>query len=274
MKKYIVLATLTCMGWVMLAQPPQFAMRPFSQGLSWAYPTTDSVYGQPQFVQYLRFGPKEYSFDLAWVTDTLVRTSDLAWSADATAAINGGFFDMKRGGSVTYLRADNKDIHQTTERLIQQGNEILEGAIVITKPGQLKIRSGKRIERKKRYSDVLVTGPLLLRKGKIQPLDNRDFNNDRHPRSCLCTDNRNRVYFITIDGRHTRAKGMSLVEVIQLVQDLGCWDAINLDGGGSTTLFLRNQGVINHPSDNRNFDAQGERPCANALLAIPRESIP
>ena len=72
MKKYIVLATLTCMGWVMLAQPPQFAMRPFSQGLSWAYPTTDSVYGQPQFVQYLRFGPKEYSFDLAWVTDTYV----------------------------------------------------------------------------------------------------------------------------------------------------------------------------------------------------------
>jgi len=248
-----------------------FEQRPFTQHLTWGYPALDSLYGAPQYAQYLKFGPEEYRFDLAWVSDTLVRTSDLAREQESTAAINGGFFDMQAGGSVTYLRADGQTIDETGAGLIEQKNEILEGAVVIDKQGHLGIRHGKRIHRKKKYEDVLVTGPLLLYRGQPQPLVDRAFNNDRHPRSCLCTDEENNVYFITIDGRHERAAGMSLHELTQFVEDLGCTNAINLDGGGSTTLYIRNQGVINHPSDNRQFDAKGERPCANAILAIRRQ---
>ena len=248
-----------------------FEQRPFTPNLTWGYPTVDSLYGAPQYAQYLKFGQAEYRFDLAWMSDTLVRTSDLAQKQESTAAINGGFFDMKAGGSVTYLRADGETINTTGASLIEQQNEILEGAVVIDKQGRLQIRRGKRIQRKKRYDDVLVTGPLLLFRGKTEPLVDRAFNNDRHPRSCLCTDDQKNVYFITVDGRHEQAAGMSLHELTRLVRGLGCTNAINLDGGGSTTLYVRNQGVINHPSDNRQFDAEGERPCANAILAIRRE---
>jgi exopolysaccharide biosynthesis protein len=247
-----------------------FDQRPFTPHLVWGYPSVDSMYGTPQFIQYLKFGQEEYHFDLAWVNDTLVRTSDLAQRQESTAAINGGFFDMKAGGSVTYLRADGQTINDNGASLVEQKNEILEGAVVINKQGRLRIRRGRRIQRKKRYEDVLVTGPLLLYRGQPDPLVDRSFNNDRHPRSCLCTDDQNNVYFITVDGRHEQAAGMSLHELTRLVQDLGCTNAINLDGGGSTTLYIRNQGVINHPSDNRQFDAKGERPCANAILAIRR----
>jgi len=247
-----------------------FDQRPLTLHLVWGYPSVDSLYGTPQYIQYLKFGQEEYRFDLAWVSDSLVRTSDLAERQESTAAINGGFFDMKAGGSVTYLRADGQTINDTGASLVKQKNEILEGAVVINKQGRLQIRRGKRIQRKKRYEDVLVTGPLLLYRGKAEPLVDRAFNNDRHPRSCLCTDDQQNVYFITVDGRHEQAAGMSLHDLTRFVQDLGCTTAINLDGGGSTTLYLRSQGVINHPSDNRQFDAEGERPCANAILAIRR----
>ena len=247
-----------------------FEQRPLTPNLTWGYPAKDSLYGAPQYAQYLKFGQDEYRFNIAWKNDTLVRTSDLAREQESTAAINGGFFDMKAGGSVTYLRADGLTINETGASLVEQKNEILEGAVVIDKQGRLKIRKGNRIQRKKRYEDVLVTGPLLLYRDKIEPLIDRAFNKDRHPRSCLCTDDQQNVYFITVDGRHDRAAGMSLYELTRLVRDLGCTNAINLDGGGSTTLYIRNQGVINHPSDNRQFDAEGERPCANAILAIRR----
>jgi exopolysaccharide biosynthesis protein len=54
---------------------------------------------------------------------------------------------------------------------------------------------------------------------------------------------------------------------------LGVKDALNLDGGGSTTLYVKDaseNGIVNHPSDNKKFDRQGERFVVNSLLFIPR----
>ena len=48
-------------------------------------------------------------------------------------------------------------------------------------------------------------------------------------------------------------------------QDLGCVDAINLDGGGSTTLWLKGKGIVNFPSDET-----GERPVANVFLIMEK----
>ena len=76
---------------------------------------------------------------------------------------------------------------------------------------------------------------------------------------------------ITIDGRHRKAKGMSLIEVQDFLISLGCSDAINLDGGGSTTMWIKsdkNNAVVNCPSDNGKFDAEGERKVANAILLV------
>jgi exopolysaccharide biosynthesis protein len=52
---------------------------------------------------------------------------------------------------------------------------------------------------------------------------------------------------------------------------LGCVDALNLDGGGSTTLYLKNgkeNEILNHPSDNKTFDHLGLRKIANAILLV------
>jgi exopolysaccharide biosynthesis protein len=57
---------------------------------------------------------------------------------------------------------------------------------------------------------------------------------------------------------------MTIEELAKLMVELGCVEAMNLDGGGSTTMVIRNK-VINSPSD-----ATGERPVSDALLVFTR----
>jgi exopolysaccharide biosynthesis protein len=49
---------------------------------------------------------------------------------------------------------------------------------------------------------------------------------------------------------------------------LGCSSAINLDGGGSSTMYIKDSGVVNYPSDNNQHDHEGERPVSNAILIL------
>ena len=76
-----------------------------------------------------------------------------------------------------------------------------------------------------------------------------------------------RIWLIAIDGRAKgNAEGMSLPQLQHFVRVLGADDALNFDGGGSTTLWTMPCGVMNCPTDNRKFDHEGERRVANSLL--------
>lgn len=87
----------------------------------------------------------------------------------------------------------------------------------------------------------------------------------RHPRSAvgLSRDGRT-MWLLAVDGRSTASVGMSLVELADAMRALGAWDALNFDGGGSTTLVIDGK-VVNAPTD-----ASGERAVANALLVLQR----
>jgi exopolysaccharide biosynthesis protein len=78
----------------------------------------------------------------------------------------------------------------------------------------------------------------------------------RHPRTVLGIDRTGtKLTILTLDGRRPGVSvGMTGAELAKEMQRLGCWDAINLDGGGSTTLLIRDPQtrqlhLINHPSD-------------------------
>lgn len=256
-------------------QPPvTIDQKPVDRNISWWSIHADSLFKSEQNIEAIHIS-KGYHFDLTGESDTLLGTSVFAWNNQAIAAINGGFFDTRQGGSVTYMRDEGRVVANTRQRLIDQKNEILEGMILIDRKGRLHIRSTDHLARlraRKRYPDILVTGPLLFLGGKEQPLTDRPFTNDRHPRSCLCKTRKGDVLFIAVDGRHDEARGLSLTELTKLARRLDCKDAINLDGGGSTSLFLRTAGVINHPSDNQTFDHRGERPCANVILVLEKRN--
>jgi len=111
--------------------------------------------------------------------------------------------------------------------------------------------------------------PRLVRDGSISIESQAEggsegFTNNRHPRSAVGFNaDTSRFFFVTVDGRQPGySEGMTLPELAALMRELGCAQALNLDGGGSTTMVVRGK-VANRPSD-----ATGERAVANALLLI------
>ena len=97
----------------------------------------------------------------------------------------------------------------------------------------------------------------------------KDFIRTKHPRSAVALTKDGKILFITVDGRFPKYAGVaSIPEQAQLIRILGGKDAINLDGGGSTTLWLSgapDNGIVNYPCDNKRFDHRGERTVPNIL---------
>jgi hypothetical protein len=97
----------------------------------------------------------------------------------------------------------------------------------------------------------LVRGKKAVSFNGIQP---------RHPRVALGW-NKDYFYLVEVDGRQKTSAGMTFPEIAKYMQSLGCDEAINLDGGGSATMWVFGH-VMNNPSEGR------ERPAANALLVV------
>ncbi|MFP5502504.1 MAG: phosphodiester glycosidase family protein, partial [Candidatus Sericytochromatia bacterium] len=112
-------------------------------------------------------------------------------------------------------------------------------------------------------------GPLLLRDGQVQGVPaHQRFQGDilygRAARSAVGMTHDGKFMLVTIDGRRPGySVGATLSELAYTMKELGAVEALNLDGGGSTTMVVRNK-VINRPSDG------WERPVSTALLVLPR----
>jgi hypothetical protein len=106
--------------------------------------------------------------------------------------------------------------------------------------------------------------PLLIAGGRDvlaeQPDVRPAFGDQRHPRSAIGW-NAAHLFWVLVDGRQPPySAGMSLRELTDFFSRIGASNALNLDGGGSSTLVVDGR-VVNRPSD-----AQGERAVANALV--------
>jgi hypothetical protein len=89
---------------------------------------------------------------------------------------------------------------------------------------------------------------LLIEDGEPGELDSR--LSGRHPRTAIGIDDEGFVYFVVVDGRSADSVGMTLVELQEYLSELGLVNAMNLDGGGSSTMVLQ-QSVMNTPSGGR-----------------------
>lgn len=113
---------------------------------------------------------------------------------------------------------------------------------------------------------VIGGGPRLLANGQF--IGGEGFrpslSERRHPRTAIGRLADGRIVLMVVGGRQPyHSLGMTLVELAALMRQLGVTDAMNLDGGGSTTLVVRGV-VINLPSDET-----GERPVSDVLLVLP-----
>jgi len=231
---------------------------------------TDSLYDSPQRITLIRLNKVDldtYRIELAYHASKLQKTSQFALQNKALAAINGSFFDMKEGGSVCYLEKGDSVISFTRPDTLKWAvpDSLANGAIVLTKENKLhisRLRTDQYFLESLQEKFVLLSGPLLIHRSLAQELPDMAFSHKRHPRSCLGITEESLI-FITVDGRSAQAAGMNLFELQEYLLDMGCTEAINLDGGGSTTLWTRSMGVVNVPSD-----SGGERSVANALIIV------
>lgn len=113
---------------------------------------------------------------------------------------------------------------------------------------------------------VIAGSHIIVREGQSVAETASTFSRTRHPRTAAgIADEGRTLILVVVDGRRAgEASGMSLSELAELMKQLGCRDALNLDGGGSTEMVLRDPQsgelqVLNRPSDGR------ERAVANVL---------
>jgi hypothetical protein len=113
---------------------------------------------------------------------------------------------------------------------------------------------------------VIGGAGLLMRNGvSIDDWTTEDlrpgFATERHPRTIIGTDGSTAIWLVTVDGRNPAISlGMTFAELQRLATRLRLTDALNLDGGGSTTMVVQGK-VVNHPSD-----AGGPRKVSDAIL--------
>ncbi len=169
-----------------------------------------------------------------------------AWAAEigAQAAINANWFSG-RGGFDGPFVADGAvyggpDHHYTAlfgftadKRLVTQHHSVVNDTV------------------DERVVQGVAGHPTLIDRGRITV----DFGGDptfirRHPRTAIGAAHGGEiVLFVTVDGRSSRARGMTGAETAALMADLGASHAVMLDGGGSSAMWIENRGVVNAQSD-------------------------
>lgn len=168
---------------------------------------------------------------------------------------------------VTEVREDGDTPLSSGTMVLSLGPEVMSRFRNISRGAILRI-STESSPRLLGARQALSGGPWLVRDGTRQkirasPEDTYELSSmlERHPRTAVGW-NKDSYFFVVVDGRQREiSDGMTLDELSGFLADLGCREAFNLDGGGSSTLWFDGK-VRNSPCDGY------ERPIANSLVVV------
>lgn len=234
------------------------------------------LFGSSQFISIVEVEPTSGKKIDIIASPVLIETNTLAKEQNAVAAINGSFFKFNYEhntidyNSVDYIRKNGEQLapntYTSSDRAMHQ-----KGALAIYNDVLYILKADllKEWEKYIQAAHVITTGPILRVNGVDEKLEKNSFYTTRHPRTAVAKKKNGNILFFTVDGRAKESAGMSLEELQATLRWLGACYIINLDGGGSTTMYVKGQssnGVVNHPSDNTKFDNNGARKVANIII--------
>lgn len=246
--------------------------------------------GQFVSIHILTVDPKEHMILPVRASGDDVKretVSILAKRYGATAAINGGFW-KSNGNSTGILKIDHhwygtpikprgaigwslngqKVIIDRVLTNFQLHNCPDDKAIEVMPARNLSHTSAEEWE----VLEHIVGGtPILICKGNLiddysceQTLES--FLINRHPRTAVGLKDDGKWVFVVVDGRFLGCfGGMTMKQLAELMLDLGCIEALNLDGGGSSTLVIDNT-VVNEPCGDILEDGKNVRAVSDAIL--------
>ncbi len=188
------------------------------------------------------------------------RTSVMATAADAIAAVNAGYYDTSNFMTNSYTVINGQFIGGSSTLMRPENNRSILGfsgnhqAI----PKRTKVSNAfvpqNATDWDKITDFIAGRGHFVTANGVVVTQDNEGttaaHNDARHPRTMIGYSlNPYRAYLVTVDGRLTSSVGMTYLECARLMADLGIQQSVSLDGGGSTTAWVKGHGVVNTPSD-------------------------
>src|SRR5436190_4920506 len=171
--------------------------------------------------------------------------------------------DKKRNADVAWLLTDSSDKYAYATQFERTATKDSIPFIYFVGEKNMKYGSSGRTDvdfRKEKWKPVFKKwkmkiavggGPVLLQNGEIQITNNEELKfagkaiEDKHPRTCMGYTNDGRLIIMVIEGRHPGiAEGATLTQEAQLLKDLGCMEALNLDGGGSSCMIINGKETI------------------------------
>lgn len=200
--------------------------------------------GSPRSINVVCITPSaENKFGIA-LPSALATTSNTSKSVGALVGINASYFgDISRGfvriDGVDKCKGDNYDAANYYKN---------NGVYVINNnvPG-IKAVENNAAAATLPDQNIQCCGPLLTIDGENLPQENVSHCTTDHPRTIVGVTEDGRVLFVVVDGRFEgKAVGMSTTLLQELMHLLGAKQALNLDGGGSSTMYIQNKGVVNH----------------------------
>lgn len=248
-----------------------------AKGIEWYqyhFTGEEKIFDAEEFVNVLVVDQKKAKrrFALTALEGKLRRTSQAALDSGAIVAINGSFYNTRPPyNSACYLKINGEVIFERSGKMGDRDG----GAVLIDDRGRVSVEQGDPDDPQwvstRTEPSIIGSGPMMLQDGQRIDMGTGAFVTLRHPRTAIGTSG-NKVYLVTVDGRSKgNSLGVNLNELANILKWLGAENALNLDGGGSTTMYIEGQpenGIVNRPCDNQKFDRQGERRVSNSLLLL------
>lgn len=226
------------------------------------------------------------------------KPSEIGKEVGAVFALNGGYFHVKQRIPSVYLREGKEQLGYTHPTELYRVDGLLGFKDRKGRKSRIEVVTDttEYAQASRGWYSAMASGPMLIvgeeivvpvlmgnmadganvaamaeeqkQGAKIRThYSSAQFYDKRHPRAAFGTDDEGYAYLVVIDGRFKgQADGASIYETAFICRLLGMTNAINLDGGGSTTLWTEETGVLNHPCDNKTFDHNGERSVPNLIV--------
>ena len=242
-----------------------------------AYVLSAHIFNSTQTISVIKFSPTKFSLKVVQ-PHTVTTASEVGDENRADFVINACYWAMKTGVPTTFVKSNGVVKSETRQAALPRVN----GLLLMHNDGIEIVRSYDAPDYPNladKCDNIIACGPILLDDGEVVDysyiLDSEEdkmvrqhkFFLTRHPRSAIGRNAQGEIFLIVADGRFKeRADGLSIEELTKVCRWLGMVEAMNLDGGGSSTLWSKAYGVINHPCDNRKFDHEGERKVSSCLV--------
>lgn len=174
----------------------------------------------------------------------------------------------KRKADVAWISADSSAVLKASQQPVGDlaGNywqARINGAVVS--------RQIQPVFKKWEMETAIGGGPVLVQNGRVRITNNEEHMfagkaiNDKHPRTAMGYTADGKLVILVVEGRSESSSGVSLTQLANIMQQIGCVEALNLDGGGSSCLLVNGHETIK-PSDK-----EGQRPVPAVFIIRQRK---